>query len=327
MAIGTQSDWKIYDEFFRTGQMEAAVSANNLFGPALSGALQLRTEAMRGNYRYRSHLKEISGVIVHRNPVTVTSATRLAPTEDEHIAVKIHRTYGPVSFTSSQLRKVGTTPQAMSLALGRDYETRKLKDMVFTTILALESAITDVSALNYDATGDSPATMTPSGLLRAFQKFGDASEQIVAVLAHSTPWFDFSRHLVATDKVDTVYTGLIRAMDVPSFGRRFGVIDSPALFDGSGSGLTHNILGLVEGAGLCIETNQEEIAFDRITGLVNLIWDFQAEYEFAIELKGYKWDVGNGGANPTDGTLGTTGNWDKVASQDKNTAGVRLKTK
>jgi hypothetical protein len=42
-------------------------------------------------------------------------------------------------------------------------------------------------------------------------------------------------------------------------------------------------------------------------------------------VKGYRWDVTNGGANPDDSSLGTGSNWDRAATSDKDLAGVVLK--
>jgi hypothetical protein len=53
---------------------------------------------------------------------------------------------------------------------------------------------------------------------------------------------------------------------------------------------------------------------------------WQSEYGYNVECKGFKWDIANGGINPSNATLGTTTNWDQVAYDDKLTAGVRLVT-
>jgi len=61
-----------------------------------------------------------------------------------------------------------------------------------------------------------------------------------------------------------------------------------------------------------------------VGGLENLARIWQSEYAYNITIKGKKWDITNGALNPSDAALGTTTNWDTVASDDKNTAGVRL---
>ena len=39
-------------------------------------------------------------------------------------------------------------------------------------------------------------------------------------------------------------------------------------------------------------------------------------------MKGYAWDTSTGGKTPTDAELIASGNWDKVATSIKHTAGV-----
>lgn len=325
MAIGKLSDFKEYHEYVRSGQVEAAESTGNLFNASLNNAIRLETQRLRGSYDYQSFVDADNSVVTRRDLTSVSGVNDLAPTEDEIISVKINRKYGPRAFNNHIMRNVGSSVEEFVMAIGRDYEQRKMKDMLFTTILALEAALDGQTGIETDKTGASPDYLAPATLLDAFEKFGDEADRIVAVLTHSGPWFDFSRHLVATDKVDTVYTGLLRSMDVPSFGRRFGVLDATALKNDNGSlENTYAVLGLVEGAAVCIESEPDEIAIERVTGLENLATRFQSEWAYNIRLKGLKWDVGNGGANPTDATLGTTTNWDKAVTSDRNLPGVHL---
>ncbi|MNO64399.1 hypothetical protein D3C76_551270 [compost metagenome] len=50
----------------------------------------------------------------------------------------------------------------------------------------------------------------------------------------------------------------------------------------------------------------------------------QTDYTFGLGLKGYTWDVTNGGKSPSNAALATGTNWDKTASSIKDTAGVAL---
>jgi hypothetical protein len=87
---------------------------------------------------------------------------------------------------------------------------------------------------------------------------------------------------------------------------------------------TYNTLGLVAGAVTVEESEEETFYTGMLPGNENLQRIWQSEHAFNITVKGSKWDVTNGGANPSDATLGTTTNWDKVASDAKLCAGVRL---
>ena len=49
---------------------------------------------------------------------------------------------------------------------------------------------------------------------------------------------------------------------------------------------------------------------------------WQADYSFGVKLKGYAWDIANGGSSPDDTALFTGSNWDIVMSDNKHTAGT-----
>ena len=81
-------------------------------------------------------------------------------------------------------------------------------------------------------------------------------------------------------------------------------------------------LGLVAG-GVEVENSEEqEIMVQDVTGLENLVVRYQGEYAYNLGVKGFKWDVANGAANPSTSTLGTGTNWDTVFSSLKDRAGV-----
>jgi len=61
-----------------------------------------------------------------------------------------------------------------------------------------------------------------------------------------------------------------------------------------------------------------------VTGVGHLLMRIQGEHAFNVGCKGFKRDVTDGGANPTDTALGTTTNWDKDVTEDKNLASVRI---
>jgi hypothetical protein len=84
------------------------------------------------------------------------------------------------------------------------------------------------------------------------------------------------------------------------------------------------ILGLTA-SGVVVQRSEEEtISAQMVAGLEQLVMRIQGEYTFNVGCKGFKRDVTNGGANPTDTALGTTTNWDKDVTEDKNLAGVRI---
>jgi hypothetical protein len=104
------------------------------------------------------------------------------------------------------------------------------------------------------------------------------------------------------------------------------VITDAADLKVTGTPDTYYTLGLTEGGATVIESEQQEIVSDVVTGLENLVFRVQGEYAYNLGLRGYTWDVGNGGANPDDTAVALGTNWDKVATSNKHTAGVRIAT-
>ena len=91
----------------------------------------------------------------------------------------------------------------------------------------------------------------------------------------------------------------------------------------SGSPDTYRTLGLVDGA-LMVESMPLITMTQPKADQENMGVIWKGEASFNVGLKGYSWDVANGGKSPTDAELATASNWDKVATSDKDTAGVML---
>ena len=63
------------------------------------------------------------------------------------------------------------------------------------------------------------------------------------------------------------------------------------------------------------------------TGSENIKRTYQAEWSYNCGILGYAWDETAGGKSPTDTAIGTSTNWKKIATSNKDTAGVLLASK
>ncbi len=61
---------------------------------------------------------------------------------------------------------------------------------------------------------------------------------------------------------------------------------------------------------------------DTSNGNTRIQTTWQADYTFGLKLKGYSWDVANGGKSPLDAELFTATNWDKAVAENKHTLGT-----
>lgn len=326
MAIGKASDFKIYDELVYGGMVETINQNLNAFNGASANAIRMIAARLKGDYAKESFYKDISGLISRRDTTSTASVTDLAMTQGEAVSVKLNRKIGPVGQTLDAFRKVAPTVSAqeeMSFKLGQMLGAKKVEDMLNTAILSVETAIQGQAALNFTITGGTK-TLSFAALVSGLAKMGDAQGRVVAWVMHSKPFFDLMQAQIA-DKVYGGYNLTIYNASVATLGRPVIVTDSPALTDANGSATdTYNVLGLVQDAVVVTESEEQTLASDLVTGLANLVFRVQGEYAYNVACKGFAWDTANGGANPTDATLGTTTNWDKVATSDKDLAGVRI---
>lgn len=329
MAIGKHTDFKIYEPEFYGGMYEAISQNVNGFNGASQGAIQLIAQAQKGHFEKDSFFKTIANLITRRDIDAVTGVTDLAMPQEENIAVKVNRKIGPLAHTLDSWRKLGTDAREMSFVFGKAVGDEQTKDYINTAILSVEAAIGAVAALNVDKTAASPTTLTHSYLVDGLATFGDASNNIVAWVMHSKTYFDLVKQAIS-DKVFEVAGATIYGASPGTFNRPVVVIDAPALNNDVTSLSTDNdysVLGLVNGAVQIKETEGREIVSEVVTGLENLVMRVQGEYAFNVRVKGCKWDVTNGGKNPTDAALGTGSNWDKNVTSNKAFAGFRIKVK
>jgi hypothetical protein len=322
MAIGKASDFIIYEDEFYTGMTEVQAQQADAFNGASAGAIRLSTEFSKGDYKQEAFFKAISSLVTRRDTTSVSAATDLAMTSDEEIMVKINRKIGPVANTLDSLRKIASNPSEFSLLLGQQIGKAVSVDYVNSAIRAANAAISGVTSKNYDysATG----TTNYTALINTLAKMGDAQDRIAAWVMHSKSFFDLMGDAIKGSQYESVADKTIYMADVGTLGRPVIVTDDASLVNTTPIPDNYYVLGLVEGAVTVQESEGREIVTDTVTGLENLVVRIQGEHAYNLGVKGFKWDVANGGANPADATVATATNWDQVASDDKDTAGVRL---
>lgn len=326
MGAGKASDFVIYQEQFYGGMLEAMDQNSNAFNAASNNAIVMITRKLLGDYEKESFLKTISGLIVRRDTTSVSAVDSLAMTMAELISVKINRRIGPVEQALDAWRKVGKNAEEMSFKLGEMVGMEILTDYANTAILAAEAALEGVATLIYDATGQSTKTLTATHLTNGLSKMGDMAARVICWVMHSKPYFDLMKQAIA-DKIYEEAGLVVYGGEPGTLGRPVVVIDAPALTDANASVTdTYNTLGLVSGGVLLTESEEREIESQKVLGKENITFMIQGEYAFNLGVKGFQWDVTHGGANPTDVALGTSTNWDQVATSVKNCAGVRIVT-
>jgi len=326
MATGTASDFTIVSEFFWAGLQEKVAQNIAAFNSASADTIRLSSKLLKGNFAQTTVLDLIADLVSRRDTTSVSAVDDLKIEDGNLISVKINRKVGPVGQTIDAWRKLGKTKEDMSRALGQQVGDAQAQDWLNTGLIALETALESVAAVNYDGTAAATKTINTPNLVAARALLGDAYMNIEAWVMRSEPYNELvSRQLVTEGVALDRVAGVAFTKGVPqTLGLPVLVTDSPALIDLNGSATdTYTVLGLTKGALNVIQSEQSDMESAVITGFDNLIYRVQGESAFNIEVKGMQY-VEATGANPTDATLGTTSSWAQVVSSMKSGPGVRV---
>lgn len=329
MAIGKASDFVVYQDEMRGAIVERLTQASDYFNGA-GGAIRLSTISRRGDYAKESFFANISSLITRRDTTSVSAATDLASTMEEVISTKLNRKIGPVAQTLDAFKKVQMSAgeDSLSFLIGTQIAKAMEVDMLNSALRAGVSALANQSTVTHDISSDSPSnTITTDDLVQGLAKFGDAGQQVSAWVMHSKVYYDLMRHQIGTSANGDIVAGVtVQQANPLTLNRPVIVTDSAALIDDQSPDDFYYTLGLTAN-GLIVENSEEEtMATDLVTGLENLVVRLQGEYAYNLGVKGFKWDTGNGGANPADAAVATGSNWDTAFTSRKDWAGVVIKS-
>jgi len=324
------ADLKLYNDQFYGGQVEALAQNIARIAALTRGAIQITANRVLGNYGYRSFFKDID-VDTRRDVSSTSDAAGIALTQDEFVSVKQHRKIGPLENKATEFRSMGKNDQEMSLVIGRMVGDKKLQTELNAGLIAAHAAIVNQSNLLLDATALTTKYTTGTNLIKALALMGDKAADIVCFVMHSQCYFDLMQGQ-ADLTLDRVAGAVLVEGTPATLNRPVLVTDASCLATAAAGTSTSasgddvaaywDILGLKANAVRVDESEQDETVFEKVTGKENILYRFQSEYAINIGVDGFKWDVSNGGSNPTDSTLGTGSNWDKAVTNDKSLAGV-----
>ncbi len=329
MAIGKASDFKIYNDQFFGGLIEKLAQDTTALR---SVGINLQTRKVKGDHELRSFIKKINGMITRRDTTSVSAVTDLAVAMDEVVSVKLNRKIGPVAQTLDAWKKAALSVQEadwdpdgatifsryLGAMVAKDIEAGMLDDSLLACRTFLENANTNSNRHTIAANG----LLKTDALVSALSLMGDAANNIRAWVMHSKVYFDLLQNQInpANNGTDLAFATITAAAPV-SLNRPIFVTDSPSLVVAGAPNL-YRTIGLVPGAIDLINSEEQTVVTDIVTGLENLVVRMQGEFAFNLSILGAKWDVANGGANPNGTALSTAANWDLVATSMKDSAGV-----
>lgn len=290
------------------------------FNAQSNGTIQLIAKPFKGDFDVASSFKAIANLVRHRdveNGQNSISSARL--TQHKNVAVKIAAGTPEIIWESAQYTWTMQNPQLAAIKIGEQLGRATVADMLNTAIKCGASAIKGNTAL---VEGDGTTALDFASLTKGASRFGDRSQAIGAWVMHSGALTNLQLKALGNNERLFTYENVSVLRDPQ--GRLFIVTDCPDLVDES---TKHNILGLTEGGLIISNQGDFRSAITEKTGTENITNTYQAEWSYGASVKGYAWDMTAGGANPNAGALATPTNWKKIASGDKDTAGVLVVAK
>lgn len=311
------SQMQVFNDFIMPATIETLAQMVNKFNEASAGSIRLTTDGFSGDFLQESFFAAIHSAQrrVDRYAANGTpSVTDLSQLKMS--SVKIAGGFGPIRFEPAQLTWLNKpTAEGIEVA-SRNFAEAMLRDQLNTAIASLVAAIENQSAAKNDVSGSGGINY---GVLNgAHAKFGDRSGEIVANVMTGEVY----HKLIGQNITNTAKLFLAQGVTIVDIlGKSVIVTDAPALYL-AGTPNKQKVLGLSAGAATVFDGGDVISNIQTNNGKDRIETTMQVDYTFSLGLKGYTWDETNGGKSPTDAELATGSNWDKVATDIKQTAGV-----
>lgn len=318
------SDLAVFSDYAYSAMTETVDQQIEKFNGASRGAITLQSGAMVGDYSDQAHWAKISGLVRRRNAygTGAVAAKNLVHLVDT--MVKVAAGTPPINIDPGMFQWIQRSPEEAGATIGQQLAGDMLADMLNTAIMGVYAALSQVSAVIYDATGQTTKTLIPIHLNAGAAKFGDRAQDIVVWLCHSKTMFDYWGSNI-TNAANLFTYGTVAVVADP-FGRIFVITDSSALLNAVPATHIYHNLGLVAGA-VQVEQNPDFLANEETkNGDENILKTYQAQWSYNMGIKGFAWDKTHGGKSPNDAALAVATNWDQYATSNKDLAGVIVET-
>ncbi len=317
------SDLAVYSEYAYSSFTEILRQQIDLFNAATGGAIMLQAAANQGDFNDVAFFAKVSGGLVRRRNAYGSGAIAQKVLKNlVDTSVKVAAGTPEIRLDPGQFRWIQQNPEVAGAAMGQQLAVDTMADMLNTGLGSVYTALSQVAAIIYDATGLAAPADGPNwiNLNNGQAKFGDQSSQIVVWIMHSAPMHKlFASNLTNSERL-FIY-GTINVIRDP-FGKLLVMTDSPNLVNGA----VYHTLGLVPGAVMIGQNNDFDANEMSTNGDENIIRTYQAEWSYNVGIKGFAWDKANGGKSPTDASLFSSTNWDQYATDNKDLAGVIVET-
>lgn len=311
------SDMKVYNDDIVGTTIELLGQKTDQFNAASGGAIVLSTASWRGDFSRESFFNQIASAKrrVDRY-AAIASQAATALTQGERVGVKVAGGFGPVLFEPAQMTWLNEDPASAIRAISEGFSDALLADQLNTAVGAAVAAVSGQTALVNDVSAT--AGLSLNVLNNSHAKFGDQSQLLVTDIMTGAAYHTLVDKAL-TNANQLFVAGNVMVVDV--LGKRYVISDIPALYE-AGTPNKTKVLSVVAN-GIIVDNASDIISnIDTSNGNTRIQTTWQADYSFGLKLKGYSWDVTNGGKSPLDAELFTAANWDKAVAENKHTLGT-----
>ena len=311
------ADMKVYNDDIVGTTIELVGQKTDQFNAASGGAIVLSTAAWRGDFSRESFFNQIASAKrrVDRY-AAIASQAATALTQGEHVGVKVAGGFGPVLFEPAQMTWLNEDPASAIRAISEGFSDALLADQLNTAVGSAVAAVSGQAALVNDVSATGGLTLNV--LNNSHAKFGDQSQLLVTDVMTGAAWHKLVDKAL-TNSSQLFASGNVMVVDI--LGKRYVISDIPALYE-AGTPNKSKVLSVVAN-GIIVDNASDIISnVDTSNGNTRIQTTWQADYTFGLKLKGYSWDVANGGKSPLDAELFTATNWDKAVAENKHTLGT-----
>ncbi len=313
------SQMVVFNEYIMPATIETLGQMVDKFNANSGGAIRLTTGGFDGDFLQESFFAAIHSAqrrVDRYASQASASATDL--TQLRMSAVKVAGGFGPIRFEPSQLTWLQKpTTEGIEVA-SRNFAEALLRDQLNTAIAALVAAISNQATATVNITAGTNAVITYNTINDSHALFGDRSSDIVASVMTGSMY----HKLIGQNLTNTAQLFKAEGVTIVDILGKVGVVtDAPALVTAGSPGVDR-VLGLAAGAATVFDGGDVISNIETSNGQTRIESTMQVDYTFGLSLKGYTWDETNGGKSPTDAEIATGSNWDLVASDIKQTAGV-----
>ena len=207
-------------------------------------------------------------------------------------------------------------PAAAIMVIAEGFSDALLADQLNTAVGCGVAAVENIAALVNDVSAS--AGLSQQALNKGHYKFGDMSGMLVCDVMHSSGSESLTDKALANGEQLFVSSNVTV---ISILGKIMVVSDIPALYV-AGTPNKTKVLSITAG-GIVVSNSGDIITnMETTNGQTRIETTWQADYTFGLSLKGYAWDVTNGGASPIDAELFTGTNWDIAVASTKHSLGT-----